>query len=300
MKCPHCNKEHADTAKFCEETGKPLEPQFQYCHNEACDFRSPLPLSAKFCPNCGTSLKEESRKSRQSRNITHHPDAVEITIKGISFYIVPIKGGRFTMGATDEQIPYASEQEKPAHSEVVNDFYIMEAPVTQELWEELMRYNPSGFKGKNRPVTNVSYKECLRFCNKLNMITRKNFRLPSEKEWEYAARGVTKKGEHPTIYSGSEDIDAIAWYGGNSNKIVHDVCLKEPNSYGLFDMSGNVWEWCATRYCLYWDCGYSLDKNFRVTRGGCAASTNKGCRTSRRYYCNQSHKSKYLGVRLVV
>ena len=297
MKCPYCDKEHADTAKFCEETGKPLEPQVQYCKEKSCNFRRPLPLTAQFCPNCGKPLRQNSK---QGINISHHKDAKEINVNGIIFYVLPIKGGHYLMGATDEQIPYASEQEEPAHSERVGDFHIMEAPVTQALWEAVMGYNPSGFKGKNRPVTNVSYKECLRFCDKLNALTHKKFRLPSEKEWEYVARGKNKNIETASLFSGSNDIDSGAWDRENSKNVVHDVCMKAPNSYGVFDMSGNVWEWCSTRFGLYSENGYQPYGNSRVTRGGCAASTDKGCRTSRRYFSDQNHKSKYLGFRLIL
>jgi formylglycine-generating enzyme required for sulfatase activity len=201
------------------------------------------------------------------------------------------------MGATEEHGVYASSHEKPVHRVRVNDFYMMESVVTQELWEAVMGSNPSIFKGKVRPVTNVSYYDCCEFINKINRHLKIGLRLPTEKEWEYAARGGCKRSD--TMYSGSANLGDVAWYIENSNSVIHDVKLKRPNKLGLYDMSGNVWEWCATKNKSY-SCSYINHSNWYINRGGCATSQESGCRTSRRYCSHPNHKSCFLGFRLVI
>ena len=169
------------------------------------------------------------------------------TVNGVAFKMVKVEGGTFQMGATSEQGSDAYYNEYPVHSVTLSDYYIGQTEVTQELWEAVMGSNPSYFKGDNqRPVENVSWNDCQEFIEKLNRLTGKNFRLPTEAEWEYAARGGNKsKG---CKYSGSNDADAVAWYGGNSGSKTHPVAQKQVNESGLYDMSGNVWEWCQDWY----------------------------------------------------
>ena len=176
---------------------------------------------------------------------------------------------------------------------------MMEHCVTQKLWNIVMRDNPSAFKGDNRPVSNVTYYDCLNFINMLNNRLSTNFRLPSEAEWEYAARGGNLTKEQ-TKYSGGNTLDEIAWYNENSNNVTHDVMRKKPNVLGIYDMSGNVWEWCASRNKPYVPRNNYRQKKYYINRGGCATSTAKGCRTSRRYYSHPNHSSCYLGFRLVL
>ena len=169
-----------------------------------------------------------------------------IVVNGVKFNMVKIKGGTFRMGATSEQSNYDND-EKPVHSVTLSDYYMGETEVTQELWEAVMGSNPSRFMGDNqRPVEIVNWDDCQEFIKKLNSLTGKQFRLPTEAEWEYAARGG--KYSRGYKYSGSNNVDEVAWYKSNSGETTHPVATKEANELGLYDMSGNVYEWCNDKH----------------------------------------------------
>ncbi|MBQ3247459.1 MAG: SUMF1/EgtB/PvdO family nonheme iron enzyme, partial [Alistipes sp.] len=165
------------------------------------------------------------------------------------FEMVFVKGGTFTMGATAEQGSDADSDEKPAHSVTVSNFYIGKYEVTQAQWEAVMGKNPSRFKGDNLPVERVSWNDIQKFIEKLNAKTGKRYRLPTEAEWEYAARGGNQSKGYK--YSGSNDIGSVAWYTDNSSSPTHPVGQKQPNELGLYDMSGNVYEWCSDWHGSY-------------------------------------------------
>ena len=162
------------------------------------------------------------------------------------FDMVYVKGGTFTMGATAEQGSDAYSNEKPTHSVTLSDYYIGKYEVTQAQWRAVMGSNPSKWKGDNLPVENVSWNDIQKFIKKLNAQTGKKFRLPTEAEWEYAARGGNQSKGYK--YSGSNSISEVAWYDGNSGDKTHPVGQKSPNELGIYDMSGNVWEWCQDWY----------------------------------------------------
>lgn len=154
-----------------------------------------------------------------------------------------VEGGSFVMGADDR-----SAEEKPAHKVYVDSFYISQFELTQAQWRFVMGYNPSGFQGcDDCPVEQVSWNDIQRFLDKLNKNTKHTYRLPTEAEWEFAARGGNK-GSHPFKYAGSNDANEVAWYTDNSEGTTHPVGQKLPNALGLYDMSGNVREWCSDWY----------------------------------------------------
>tara|TARA_R110002096_G_scaffold188555_6_gene368514 strand:+ start:865 stop:1689 length:825 start_codon:yes stop_codon:yes gene_type:complete len=150
-----------------------------------------------------------------------------------------VEGGSFSMGSNSEK---ASSAEKPEHRVTVDGFRMGKFEVSQELFEEVMGWNNSYFPGKGRPVNNISWMNIQLFIERLNSMTGKHFRLPTEAEWEYAAKGgQLSKGYQ---YSGSDTIDEVAWYAGNAERRVHPSGGKKPNELGLHDMTGNLWEFC--------------------------------------------------------
>lgn len=228
----------------------------------------------------------------------------EITIKGVTFTMVRVEGGTFTMGATPEQ-KGAWGFEKPAHNVTLSNYFIGQTEVTQALWTTVMGTNPSYFKGLGKPVECVSWNDCQEFVAKLSELTKQKFRLPTEAEWEYAARGGRKS--LGTMYSGGNNIDDVAWYEKNSGKTTHDVATKHPNELGLYDMSGNVWEWCQDWFGnKYYKKSESINPqgpssgSDRVYRGGSWSNYARNCRVSYRRNINTSSRSSNLGLRLVL
>ena len=217
------------------------------------------------------------------------------TVKGVSFTMIAVEGGSYTMGCTSEQGSDCSGNEKPAHREYVSDFMIGETEVTQELWQAVMGSKPSRFIGDmQRPVENVSWGECQTFISKLNQLTGGNFRLPTEAEWEYAARGGNKSRGYK--YSGSNNVGTVAWYNDNSGRTTHRVKTKQPNELGIYDMSGNVWEWCQDRWCD--DYNSPRNSGSSVLRGGSCYYDARYVRVSCRHYYNSFNSCYYRGLRL--
>lgn len=191
------------------------------------------------------------------------------TVNGVSFKMIAVKGGTFQMGS-DYEYDYAN----PVHQvTLTKGYYIGETEVTQELWTAVMGSNPSYFTGNmQRPVEKVSWDDCQTFISRLNQLTGENFRLPTEAQWEYAARGGNKSKGY--IYSGSNTIDDVAWYYSNSSFTTHPVKTKAPNELGIYDMTGNVWEWCSDWYGSYSSAAQTdptgpSTGSSRVGRGGC-------------------------------
>ena len=226
-----------------------------------------------------------------------------IVVNGVKFNMVKIKGGTFRMGATSEQSNYDND-EKPVHSVTLSDYYMGETEVTQELWEAVMGSNPSRFMGDNqRPVERVSWDDCQEFIKKLNQLTGKEFRLPTEAEWEYAARGG--KYSRGYKYSGSNNSDEVAWYGTNSGDKTHPVATKKANELGLYDMSGNVLEWCNDWYGDYHSNSQTnptgpSQGEYRVLRGGSWDFNDGGVRVSDRLNFTPDFRFIYYGLRLAL
>ncbi len=229
------------------------------------------------------------------------PIVKKYSVNGVSFDMIKVEGGTFTMGATPEQGEDASDWEKPAHKVILSDYYIGKTEVTQALWEAVMGDNPSSFKGENLPVECISWHDCKEFISKLNSLTGKNFRMPTEAEWEYAARGGSKSCGYK--YSGSNTLDDVAWYEDNSGYKTHEVGYNRPNELGLYDMSGNVLEWCSDWYGDYSSSAQNNPKGpdsgaGRVCRGGCRYDDAWCCRCSRRDRNGPDYRNSGLGLRL--
>lgn len=247
--------------------------------------------------------------------VSAHDEIIEMKLSDtIKFNMIRVEGGTFTMGATGEQGDDVGSAEKPPHKVTLSDYYIGETVVTQELWQAVMGNNPSSFKGNNLPVEsvawehrneNISIKMFIRKLNEMlqNIIPQGHrFRLPTEAEWEFAAR---ERKNACYKYSGSNNIDDVAWYLENSDRKTHPVKAKKPNALGIYDMSGNVWEWCQDRWDKY--SGVIQDNpkgpdsgSFRVYRGGCCGDSAKNCRVSYRYRNIPAFCSNVLGFRLAL
>ena len=321
-------------------------PVGQHSYIVACDgYESEegmVKLKASAPSNIQITLTKEAMATQQSivsqpivaqQPVVQAPiansDYITIPVKdGVSIDMVRVEAGTFTMGATAEmekpkdrkkptffdpfgffgnpgKDPY--DDEKPTHRvTLTNDYYIGKYEVTQALWKAVMGNNPSNFKGDNLPVEQVSWDDCQDFISKLNRITGKTFRLPTEAEWEYAARGGNKSRGYQ--YSGSNNLSDVAWYDDNSGIKTHAVGTKQPNELGIYDMSGNVSEWCQDWYGKY---NSSSQVNptgaretftvcFRVIRGGRCASTARFCRSSYRLNSTPDDRGRNNGLRLVL
>ena len=251
-----------------------------------------------------TYVASSSNNSSGSPSVASGSNAISIPVKdGISIEMVKVEAGTFMMGATSEmKDPY--NMEKPVHQvTLTNDYYMGKYEVTQALWEAVMGRNPSEYKGDNLPVEQVSWNDCQEFISKLNSLTGRKFRLPTEAEWEYAARGGKKSRGYQ--YSGNSNISDVAWYDGNSGSKPHPVGTKQANELGIYDMSGNVWEWC-----LDWHGSYSsssqtnptgaVSGSSRVFRGGCWCGIARSCRLSYRSYYTPVYRNNGLGLRLAL
>ncbi len=225
-----------------------------------------------------------------------------------------VEGGTFQMGSTS-----GDSDEKPVHNVSLSDFYISKYEVTQAEWQEVMGTNPSYFKGNNNPVENVTWYQAVDFCNKKSVkdglepvysgsgnnmkcdFSKNGYRLPTEAEWEYAARGGKKSRGY--TYSGSNNIGEVAVYAGNNDKSTKAVAGKKPNELGIYDMSGNVWEWCWDWYSSYSSTAQTdpvgpTSGSYRVRRGGSWYISASGCRVANRINGSPTNSSRNIGFRL--
>ena len=211
-------------------------------------------------------------------------------VNGVTFEMVKVDGGSFMMGS------YEWDCSQPVHNESVGTFYIGKTEVTQQLWNAVMGSNPSNFRGENLPVENVTWFDCQEFVERLSRLTGRIFRLPSGAEWEYAARGGNKSRGYK--YSGSDELDRVAWYWENSGSRTHPVAQKLDNELGIFDMSGNVWEWCADN----WSSSYNQPRNSsdRDVRGGSWRGAAADCRVAYRGTHPSRRGGFHVGLRLAL
>ena len=233
-------------------------------------------------------------------------DIETFSVNGVEFKMVKVDGGTFTMGATPEQGEDAYSSEKPAHQVTLSSYSIGQTEVTQELFLAVMGYNWSHFTGDmNLPADELSWNKCQEFITKLNQLTGKTFRMPTEAEWEYAARGGKQSKGYK--YAGSNNIDEVAWYDdGNSPLGTKPVATKKPNELGIYDMTGNVMEWCSDWYGPYSSeaqtdpIGPETGTD-RITRGGCYNfNLPRLCRVSCRRYYSPTFEAPANGLRLAL
>ncbi len=242
--------------------------------------------------------KKKKKKDKQAE--TGQPSVSQQLLDSISGSMVWVTGGRFIMGNHSGEA-----DERPEYEVVIDGYSISKYPVTQRQWTTIMGSNPSEFVGCDQcPIDRVSWDEAQQFIEILNKLTGKKYALPTEAEWEYAAKGGPKTQGYR--YSGSDNIDAVAWHAGNSGRHPHPVGEKAPNELGLYDMTGNVWEWCQDWYNKnYYEVRESNNPTgpasgaARVRRGGSWFTQSINCKTSTRNSVKQDYRDDSGGFRLV-
>ena len=291
-------EEAARIAREKAETERKVKAEAEFINN--------LNGDTTVMPSCSTEAGSKRQKSERKAVKKFH-------IGGVSFDMIWVEGGTFCMGATLEQGDDAYGDEEPVHSVTLSGYYIGKTEVTQALWESVMCSNPSTIQDNDLPVENVSWDDCQEFIRKLNSLTGQNFRLPTEAEWEFACRGGNNSRGYK--YSGGNDIDNVAWNTDNSGRKtwlrgisgrrVHHVATKLPNELGIYDMSGNVFEWCSDWYGDYSIHAQTNPKGsddgvYRILRGGSWGINARSCRSSYRSGGSPSFRSSYLGLRLAL
>ena len=257
-----------------------------------------LPLAILSCRSNNANKAADKAEASPALEQT-----VSLTANGVAFNMILVEGGTFTMGATAEQGSDALDNEKPAHQVTLSDYYIAETEVTQALYEAVMGKNPSDKVGADLPVVNIEGGDCDLFAQKLSELTGRKFRLPTEAEWEYAARGGNKSKGFK--YAGSDNVEDVAWCNSTEGG-THPVKGKAANELGIYDMSGNVDEYCADEYALYREDAQTDpkveadDSPGQVTRGGNFCDDSAlDCRVSKRGY-TPGYVFGSLGFRLVM
>jgi len=269
-------------------------------------------LAAKLLGNSGGQMTYHGGKTGSNA----YPDGQNFTETafGINMKMIYVEGGTFTMGCTGEQGSECNDDESPSRRTTVSSFYIGMLEVTQSQWEAVMgtsiyqqksKANASSIygTGADYPMYYVSWEEAKEFCLRLSRQTGKTYRLPTEAEWEYAARGGNKN--EGTKYSGGWSLGSVGWYDGNSNRSSHPCGTKMGNALGIYDMNGNVWEWCEDWYGPY--LAYDTDNpkgassgSYRVLRGGSWINGAGYCRVSERHSSTPSNHGFSLGFRVVL
>ncbi|GAB6120551.1 SUMF1/EgtB/PvdO family nonheme iron enzyme [Dysgonomonas termitidis] len=269
-----------------------------------CNFKNDA--DARFCENCGVSIENarDTALDSQVTDVPPHPSEPEM---------VYVQGGTFWMGCTPEQGNDCDENESPLHSVTLSDFYIGKYEITQKQWRLIMGTNVKQQRdkananlkiygeGDNYPMYYVSWAEVQEFIQRLNAATGKAYRLPTEAEWEYAARGGSRSRGYK--YSGSDTAGEVAWYNDNSGDKTHPVGTKQANELGIYDMSGNVWEWCSDWYGIYpasaqTNPAGASGGSYRVYRGGSWYSIARSVRVPYRYNISPGYRYLNLGFRL--
>ncbi len=257
-------------------------------------------LTKKVDKDFESRLQSKKSGKDKTRSTSTNANIKTVTVNGVSFEMVWVEGGTFQMGSND-----GNDNEKPVHSVTLDGYYIGKYEVTQALYQAVMGSNPSHFKGSYNPVDKVCWNDAHEFVKKLNKLTGMKFALPTEAQWEYAARGGGKCRDYS--YSGGKKIDRVAWYCGNSNKGTHPVGQKKPNDLGIYDMTGNVWELCQDWYSENYY-SQSPSRNpvnkkksaYRIYRGGSWDGDAKHCELTRRAFHEPTFQNIRIGLRLVL
>jgi len=277
-----------------------LLPEAIVCNNKEKSRTYLLkPINSKeYITNLNQLMDLISKKNHEKVKV-----ALTVNIKEVKFTMIRVEGGSFTMGATKEHLIHVMDREKPTHTVTLDDYYIGQTEVTQSLWEAVMGHNPSKHVGGNYPVENITWDDCHVFIEKIRELTGLPFRLPTEAEWEYAARGGQESSGYQ--YSGGNTLHKISWYSGNSYGDTQYVGGKEMNELGLYDMSGNVWELVEDWFGNYSEEPQTNPKGpekgeEHIARGGSVISSEWTFRVSVRRNIAPDFKYKDMGLRLAL
>lgn len=250
--------------------------------------------------NIAQNTSKKNKRKKESKSSIVVPTVSQAFLDSIRENMVWVTGGGFVMGNN-----ISEPDERPAYEVIIDGFAISRYPVTQRQWMVIMGQNPSDFPGCDQcPVDKVSWDDAQVFIKKLNALTGKKYTLPTEAEWEYAAKGG-RDAPGNFRYAGSDNIDSVGWYAGNSGRMPHPVGQKKPNELGLYDMTGNVWEWCQDWYAkFYYEQNESNNPqgppsgSGRVRRGGSWYTQSTNCKTSTRNNVRQDYFDDIGGFRL--
>lgn len=233
-------------------------------------------------------------------NKTQLIEPIEFKVNGVAFRMGKVESGTFSMGSM-----IASENASPVHKVSLSGYYIAETEVTEALWEVVMGENRFAGANSKLPVASVSWNDCQNFISKLNVLTGQTFSLPTEAQWEFAARGGVLSKLYMHAGGGNDEIDKLMWYWSNSHGCSHIVATKYPNELGLYDMNGNVNEWCSDWYHVYSESEVTnpigpISATYRVMRGGSWLDENADCTVSNRMWALPDDSSIGTGLRLVL
>lgn len=250
------------------------------------------------CPVSPSELNSQPHVLQQDR---------DIAVEGINIHMIHVQGGSFALGGTPEQGLYAAFDEKPSVRVQLSDYWLCSVPVTQRLWQCVTGSNPSHFTGDVlRPVERVTWNECQQFVWQLRQRTGVPFSLPTEAQWEFAARGGNLSRHCQFAGCSLSDLSRYAWYAPNAGGTTHAVGQKRPNELGLLDMSGNVGEWCADWYFNAYAASEASNPTgpaqglLKVCRGGSYNDKAVVCRVSNRNRMNPDYRNKQVGLRLAI
>lgn len=302
--CPVCQTPVLIEQKFCDCCGFYFPPFYGILDQDKDVDQTYLAIIRGLWMSASPDIKEEPIKpvieEKPAKPNKVKKEKGVYYVGNVKFKMIPVEGGSFTM-----------EEKGAAHKVSLSSYKIGETPVTQALWQTVMGENPSKYKGDNRPVEHISWEDCQKFITKLNSLTGKNFRLPTEAEWEFAARGGNRSIKTP--YSGGEKAEDVAWFNMNCsdkedtglNLGTHVVKAKSSNELRIYDMSGNVWEWCADWYAEYPrqhvtnPAGPATGQG-KVCRGGSWTSDSKSCQVDYRNYGGVLKRDSSYGLRLAL
>ena len=293
---------------FCAEKRDAKVVRTAIKRNEEVNYIRKPALGFRVVANTKTAVPQDIIDAIIDHKVTREDksEAEVIEVGNVKYRMVPVKGGSFDMGATAEQSAKAAgEDEKPVHKVTLKSFEIGQTEVTVGLWQAVMGSIPysNDAKFSEKPVVNVSWYDCQRFIVKLNRLTGRKFRLPTEAEWEFAARGGVKSLGNQL--SGSMYVSQVAAYASNAQSKVVAVKSFRPNELGIYDMSGNAWEWCQDSKYMYSenpeeDPCHNEPGELRTMRGGSAASMWDACRVANRSFIPASSVKTTFGFRLAI